>query len=380
MSRTTNKKRILYVITKAATFGGAQRYVYELAVSAKAHGYEVAVAAGSEGILTEKLETAHIPVFITTGLQRDISVGKEWRALKALKAAITNWEPDVIHINSAKAGVLGSLAARYCRVPRIIFTAHGWPFFEDRPWWWKLLTWKLSWLTVFLAHQTICVSEFDKTHAHFPFLKHKLTRIYNGVIKPPLLSRDEARAILLPSLQIEEHTTDLQLVAIGELHPNKNIELLLYALSTLRRTAPTMRCFLTVMGSGELESQLKASVRSRRLEQFVYFAGNIENPYNYLAAFDVLLMPSKKEGLPYTLLYGIAAGIPIIASKVGGIPEILTNATGGKLIDPKRAATLLDALRTSYYEKQNGVGWQTPHELGEFALARMIERTFALYQ
>ncbi len=374
-------KRILYVITKdtSVNFGGAQRYVFELATAGKNRGFEVAVAIGCEGVLTKKLSAAGIPFFITSGLERDIRLTREWRALRSLTVLMRTWKPDVVHINSSKAGVLGTVAARLARVPRIVFTAHGWPFFEDRALWWKLLVWKLSWLTLLLSHVTICVSDFDATHTRFPFGTRKLVRVYNGVVVPKLLPRDEAQSKLLGEELKRAHEHDIHLVAIGELHPNKNLSSLLYALAVLKKTDPRMHFFLTIIGDGEERAQLEAEVATRNISKNVYFTGYIDEPYQYLAAFDALVMPSKKEGLPYTLLFALATGTPMIASRVGGIPEILATATRGKLINPNESATLLNALRDTYYEQSN-VPEPVPHELGEFALARMVERTFAVYR
>lgn len=379
MTATKNPKRILFVITKA-NFGGAQQYVLDLARAAQANGHTVAVAIGSDGTLTDKLEASGIQVFVATGLQRDISVQREWSAFRSLLSTMRTWKPDVVHLNSSKAGLIGSIAARIARVPRIIFTAHGWPYFEDRSFLWRTLIWKCSWLTVAFSHKTICVSEFDRTHAQLPFLGRKLTRIYNGVTKPELRSREDARAELFSWNEREAHADDLFLVAIGELHPNKNHESLLYALSALKRTDPSMRFFLTLIGSGELEHELKAQVRTRGLEDRVHFTGFLNAPYQYLNAFDVLVMPSKKEGLPYTLLYGLAVGIPMIASRVGGAPEILAHAPAGKLTDPNRPASLMNALRNTYYERKGYGAVLNPHELGEFALSCMLERTLVLYE
>lgn len=380
MTPPQNPKRVLYLITKAANFGGAQRYVFDLATASNRAGHVVAVAVGSEGLLSDKLRAAGISVLPVDGLQRDVGIAKELRALKSLTTLMREWKPDVVHISSSKAGLLGSLAARRAGVKRIIFTAHGWPFFEERSFLWKLMAWKMSYWTTLLSHTVICVSEYDRTHARFPFLSHKLKRVYNGVVSPELFNRTEARAALIPSEVRTDHANDLWLVAIGELHPNKNLDSLVYALSALKRTDPQMRLFLTLIGDGELRASLKARVAERGLSELVHFTGHVDDPYRYLSAFDVLVMPSKKEGLPYTLLFGLSVGIPIIASKVGGIPEILTNAATGRLTDPRRIATLLDALRSMYYEHRHDTAWHTPHELGEFSLSRMVERTLALYE
>src|SRR3989338_454048 len=119
--------RILYVITKA-NWGGAQRYVYDLATAAKEAGHEVAVAVGGTGILTKRLQEASIRTIELPLRQRRtflldlFTFGSLFSLIRVFRAE----RPDVVHLNSAKAGGLGGLAARLAGVPRIIFTAHGW--------------------------------------------------------------------------------------------------------------------------------------------------------------------------------------------------------------------------------------------------------------
>ena len=124
--------RILYLITKA-NWGGAQRYVYDLATAAKTQGYDVSVAYGEEGPLAPRLRASGIPAERIRGLARDIGWLREARAFFSLLRLLRRERPEVIHINSSKAGILGCLAARFTGVPRIIFTAHGWAFNEARP-------------------------------------------------------------------------------------------------------------------------------------------------------------------------------------------------------------------------------------------------------
>ena len=143
---TAFRPKILYVITKS-NFGGAQKYVYELAVEMKNQGYEVEVACGGKGELMDRLKLASINTREVQGLERDISILKEIKAIFSLTKIIHEVKPDIIHLNSAKAGLLGSIIARFLRVPRIIFTAHGWPFLEPRSKVWRSLAWLGSYLT-----------------------------------------------------------------------------------------------------------------------------------------------------------------------------------------------------------------------------------------
>src|SRR5689334_9727685 len=115
-------KKILFVITKA-NWGGAQRYVYDLATAARERGADVAVAFGTDGLLHTKLEEAGIRTLVLPHLTRDINLRAEWESFKALRALIKEERPDIVHVNSSKAG-LTLIAARLEKVPQIIFTAH----------------------------------------------------------------------------------------------------------------------------------------------------------------------------------------------------------------------------------------------------------------
>ena len=118
--------KILYVITKA-NWGGAQKYVYELATAMKERGHEVAVAYGTEGLLAERLGQAGIRTLPIGGLSRDIDAKAEVSAWRSLLSLIKEEQPDLVHVNSSKGG-LALIAARIAGIRRIIFTAHGWAF------------------------------------------------------------------------------------------------------------------------------------------------------------------------------------------------------------------------------------------------------------
>jgi glycosyltransferase involved in cell wall biosynthesis len=105
------KKKVLFVITKP-NWGGAQRYVFDLATALPKERYDVALAVGGEGELTKRLEERNIPAINIPSLKRDISLIAEFRAFSALKDTFMRERPDIVHLNSSKAGALGALAAR----------------------------------------------------------------------------------------------------------------------------------------------------------------------------------------------------------------------------------------------------------------------------
>lgn len=378
----TERKKILFVITKS-NFGGAQRYVYELATSLPKDAFDVTVAFGGDGMLKQKLETAGIKTREIKSFARDINLGKEIKSLFELSKIIQEIKPDIIHLNSSKAGGSGALIARIKGVPKIVFTAHGWPFLEDRNILWKSIVWLLSWTTSLLAHITILVSEYDRNHAHMPLVQKKFTVIHTALPRIDFLTRQTARQILFTNEIIEAHQNDVLLTTMAELTQNKNILTAIKAVYTYNRSEAPQKIFYTIMGEGELFSSLREQVRLHGMEHEVHFSGYIPEARIYLNAFDIFLLPSYKEGLPYALLEAGYAGLPSIASAVGGIPEIIENEKNGLLINPKDQKTIVNALwkytTDTEGRLQHSALLKTKID-SSFNLITMLEKTIAVYK
>ncbi len=373
-------QRILYVITKS-NFGGAQRYVFELATAAKARGHTVAVACGGNGALTKMLADADIPVFPVPSFERDINFKKEISAMFELARIIRSFNPDVVHLNSSKAGATGACIARILAVPRIVFTTHGWAFLERRSFLWRLLVWLASYITALCAHRIILVSAFERTHAHMPFVSRKYSIIPTALPPIAFTERTRARNILFSNAQQQEHRADLWLVTIAELTPNKNLARAIDAVLEHNRTA-RQRIFYTLIGDGELHASLAERIASASDRESVHLCGYVENARNLLTAFDAFLLPSLKEGMPYAVLEAGAASLPTIASSVGGIPEIIDNGTSGILIDPQNTTSITAALTTlsTDEERRRALGSALNHRVvHDFALDRMLDATFTTY-
>lgn len=375
------KKKILYVITKS-NFGGAQRYVYELATSLPKNSFDVTVAFGGSGILKDKLEAAGINTRTIESFARDINLAKELSSLFELWKIIKEIQPDIVHLNSSKAGGSGALIARFARVPHIIFTAHGWPFLENRSMLWKIIVWKLSWITTLLAHTTILVSAYDKQHAQMPFVQGRFNVIRTAIPRVNFITRQTAQQILFTSEMIQTHAKDLWLVTTAELTPNKNILTAIKAVAAFNHTNPEQKVFYTIIGDGELNAELQEYVSTHNLKNEIHLAGYVPEARVYLKAFDGFLLPSLKEGMPYALLEAGAAELPTIASNVGGIPEIIDDGVNGLLINPRDQKTIEAALkkytetpdlRKTYTEKLNAKIDST------FDLKTMVEKTVAIY-
>ncbi len=376
----TAKLDILYVITKS-NWGGAQKYVYEIATAAQ-EKFSVAVALGGHGVLAEKLESSTIPVYEIASLERDISFGKELKAFFDLFRLFRKLRPHVVHLNSSKAGGTGALAARLARVPKILYTSHGLPFEEDRPFWQKKLIWFFTWVTFLLSHTTIIITNANLEVAlKMPWLGHRLRLIRNGIKPIPLLKKDEARRLLARVAHMKESLVDsVWIGTIAEYHPNKGLSYLIEAIDIVRAKHPTARCI--IIGGGELEDSLRHEIKTRNLTGHVFLTGFLKDAPTYLAAFDIVTLTSIKEGLPYAVLEAGIAKKAFVGSAISSIQEIVSDMQSGILVRPKQPKEIAGALSLLIEDpaRRELYGNELEKRVSsEFSETTMLEKTFSLY-
>lgn len=336
MEKHVGKIKVLFVITKS-NFGGAQHYVYDLARGLPRDTFETVVACGGSGVLVDKLDAENVRTIIIPSLGRDISLLRDFTSFFALVHLFRTEQPDVVHLNSAKASGLGALAARLAGVPNIIFTAHGWAFNEERPLPSRIVIKFFSWLTIILAHKTIAVSEavLNDTQ-NWPFVRNKVLTIHNGVEAINFISREDARV----KLNLPPNTFIVGTIA--ELHPNKGLTYAIDAIKKLSVEYPNI--YYVVLGDGEEKSRLNTLVGARGLHGRVLLLGFVKDAFLCLKAFDCFVLPSIKEGLPYVILEAGLAELPVIATSVGGIPEVILDQKTGLLVPSRNADALAKAL------------------------------------
>ena len=377
------KKKILFLITKS-NWGGAQRYVYDLATNLPPDQFEVAVALGGDGELVRKLQKANVQTISIPGLQRDISFPKELQAIYAIGKIIRSEKPDVLHINSSKAGILGALLGRILRTPNIIFTAHGWAFNEDRPNWQKTLFKLAHYCTVLWSHKTITVSKELRRQMNWAGIQKKMHVVHLGRAALPLKSKTEARGIIETKVveneaNLSDYHKDLWVGTIAELHPIKRLNRAIDAIAALSRTHEHVR--YVIIGDGQLRQTLMQQVRDLGVEKHVFFTGSIHEAGRLLSAFDIFLLPSKSEAFGYVLLEAGLAGLPCVATRVGGIPDIITNEETGLLVLPDNTPEITSALTKLIESKElrNALGVAHAQNARTFTIEKMTEQTIVLY-
>ncbi len=386
-----NRKKILYLITKS-NWGGAGKYVYELAIWAKERGFDVAVAAGGQGALAQKLQEKNIRYFDVAGLQKDVAFLKPFISGFVLLKILFKFGPDIAHANSPQAAGIGGVAVLIYRLftwkrrVQAVYTIHGWSFHEARPGRQNFLIRLFSKITCLFYQKIICVSEYDcRSALKFKIApSRKLTIIHNGIDPQDLnfLSREEARVFLgsNPKTPRRFDPDELIIGTIGEFTKNKGQKYLIEALGLLENRGGKFKSL--IIGWGEEGEKLKEQSSKLKLENVV-FIENLSPAAPHLKAFDIFVLPSIKEGLPYTLLEAGLAELPVVATSVGGNPEIIEHEKNGLLVGPadseKLAKNIARLIQDEALRKNLGRNLRQKI-VKDFSKEKMLERTFALYK
>jgi len=292
-----------------------------------------------EGSLQNLAENAGVKMKLLPALGPEINPAKDLLALIQLIGVIRRFKPDIVHTHTAKAGFLGRWAARLCGVPNIFHTYHGHVlrgyFSKPKQELYRLL----ERLAGKMSTQLITLTEG---------LAGELAGL--GVA-----GRDKFAIIplgldLAPFLEVQPHSelkarleldSKIKLMGcVGRLAPVKNLSAILEALPALPDEV-----HLVLVGDGEERKVLEAKTFTLGVADRVHFYGWCENlPWLY-GGLDLVVNCSKNEGTPVSLLEAIAAGVPVLASPVGGIPELLRLAGTGTLFEGIAAGEILRGLK-----------------------------------
>ena len=319
---------MLLVVTLAEV-GGAQSYVASL-LPALVHRFDVAVAAYGPGPLRQATEAAGARFIPLRNVRRPISLWRDLAGLAELALLLRRERPDILHASSSKAGVLGRLAGVLARVPVRIFTVHGWAFSAHSGAHARLYRWADR-LVAPLTSVTICVSERERDAglAAGTCAPERTVVIPNAV--------DVAGA---PRSQPVERERPV-ILAVGRLKAPKDFLTLIRALADL----PPGSFEAVIVGDGPDRARLDEEIRVLGLGDRVRLAGERRDVPELLAGADVFVLPSRSEGHPVSVLEAMAAGLPVVASRVGGVPEQVSEGETGLLVEPGDSGDLAAALR-----------------------------------
>lgn len=360
--------KMLFVLTRADELGGAQVYVRDLAVALHTDGYDVVVAGGHAGDFAASLEACGVRFLRLQYLERSIRPTRDLRAVLELRRVMREERPSLVSLHSSKAGLIGRVAARLVGVP-VVFTAHGWAFTEGVNERRRKIYQVIERVAAPLAGRIITVSDYDRELA----LAHKvggakrLVRVHNAV--PDYDGGAETK--------INSEIT--RFVMVARFAAPKNQADLLYALAAV----DSRDWCVELIGDGEKRAECKQLAEKLGISEQVVFTGEVQDVPERLQKCDVFALISDWEGLPFSIIEAMRAGLPVVASDVGGIPELVTDGVNGFLAprDDKRLLTkrFQELLESAALRKRMSAASRQRYE-AEFKFERMYEKTLSIYK
>jgi glycosyltransferase involved in cell wall biosynthesis len=360
--------KIVYLVTRAEPIGGAQVHVRDLAFALLAGGHQPIVVTSGNGTYTESLRAAGVQTIILDSLRAPINPIGDLRAFRQIRELLKTLQPDMVSTHSSKAGILGRMAARSLGIP-VIFTAHGWAFTPGIPSHHAALYTWIERLAAPLASRVIAVSEFDRQLAisRGVVSSRKLVTIHNGM---PDIS---------PTLRADPSRTPVRLAMVARFEPQKDHATLLHALAGLMSYAWS----LDLIGDGPLQPKMEELSQRLGLAGRIRFWGQRMDVDAILAEVQVALLISNWEGLPRSILEAMRAGLPVVSSAVGGVPESVRDGETGFTVARGDVAGLRERLRQLLVDAglRTRMG-RSGRQLYEdhFTLNRTLEETLAVYR
>jgi glycosyltransferase involved in cell wall biosynthesis len=356
--------KLLFLITRGE-LGGGQRHVVDLLEGLRRR-YQVELGTGEDGYLVEQARALGVPVHLIPHLKMPMAPFEDLRGLAEVSQLIARVRPDLVHAHTSKAGILGRMAARMNGVP-CLFTAHTWCFAEGTSWKWKAIGIPLEKLAARWSGAIVNVSEANRQLAlrHGIASAEKLLTIHNGIPDSPHRAQPGEGGVP-------------RVVMIARFAPQKAQAELIRAIQGIEE--PLTAVFV---GDGPTRGAHEALAADLGVASRVEFLGERRDIDAILATAHVFALPTNWEGFPLTILEGMRAGLPVVASNVGGVAEAIVEGRTGFLTPAGSTGEFRARLRSLVADRElrrrMGAAGRERYER-EFTVEAMLEKTVAVYQ
>lgn len=365
--------KVLHVVRPAQ--GGIKRHLEVLFSGLNRERYLLYLAAPPDSELFTSLRPfaqKFYPVPIGEGWYPS----RDWNIVLHLRRIIRDEKIDLVHTHGVRAGILGQMAALAAGSPRVVATIHNSQNPRDR----FFIFFRLvqGFLNRIATNHIITVSKAlkDEVRSYEWTPAHKITVIYNGI------NPDDYKREPLLSLSALGLTGDLPVVGtVARLEPKKGIRYLIEAVPLIEREYGPVYCL--IIGDGPERNALEERVRQMKLTERIKFLGFQKDIQRLIQLFDVVAVPSIQEGLSIFCLEALASARPVVASAVGGIPEIIRDGQTGILIHPADPGALARGVVSllSNRELAQKLAIQGQQLVfSEFSQCQMLRKTEEIYE
>lgn len=370
-----DKIKIMHVLRPAE--GGMKEHVLTLAQHLDRRRYRLVVCGPDYGDIMMRLQRMGVSTF-AVNLRGNVNPFADFQALRQLLAVMRQHQVDIVHTHGARAGMVGRIAARRARVPVIVSTFHNFIYGNEHPWWKKNAFAAVQRLLARYTDHVITVSEAlgREISRVERYPRDRLSTIYNG------LNLNKFNQITDVARKKRELGLDVNLPVVGvvaRLIPQKGVSCFLLAARIIQDKIPRVQ-FL-VVGDGPARDSLERQARALGLQRAVFAGFRFDVP-RLLPLINVFVIPSLSEGLSIGALEAMAARRPIVATRVGGLPELIRHGKTGMLVPPNDstalAKTIITILERPFFGEM--LGLQARQEVERrFSVEQMVRATEAIY-
>lgn len=385
-------RTVMHIITRLDHGGSAQNTMLTVLGHDRTQ-YEPVVIAGHPGswdaqggmAATEeqcrRLEKERIACVIVPSLVRPISLWKDFCALWTLTGILRAARPAIVHTHTSKAGVLGRIAAWFARVPVIVHTPHGHVFYGHFGPGKSRIFLQIERILSRVTTALVALTSAERDD----HLERAVGRADRFAVIPSGIDVERFRRARVGGRQVPTEfdcPADATIVgSIGWLTDIKGHRVLIEALGHLKDAFPTLH--VVIVGSGGQQSALLAQADSLGLRDRVHLVGHRDDIERCLAGMDCFVFPSLNEGMGRALIEAMAAGLPVVASRVGGIPAIVRHEENGLLVAAGDSRALSEAVRRILSDSQlaGSLGRNASHSIGnEFGVKAMVDAVESVYR
>jgi glycosyltransferase involved in cell wall biosynthesis len=376
------KIKIARIITRM-DLGGAQRVVLYLSERLDSTLFEQVVITGTGGLLLRDLEKIRsVRHFQVAELNRHVGPAGLWvdiQAMRKIRQILRQEKPHLVHTHTPKAGIVGRWAARSAGVPVILHTYHGFGFSDSHGILEKQIYLWIERLTANITTRFVTVSDRNRTkgETYKIFQKQDCSVIRSGV--DPLLFEGSDYSKSKKKMELGLLPSDMIVGNVASFTPSKGLHLFLQAAYQIREKMPGVR--FVIAGDGTLRPQLEKLTRQFQLQDVLMMLGWRRDIPDLMRIFDVFLLTSLWEGVPRVLVEAAFSGIPIVASNVDGVPEVVEDGQNGFLVPPGDTATMANRVVTLLRDQtlRDKMGQYGSAVAARFSLEGMLQDYSHLY-
>lgn len=382
---TDQKKKVIRVIARM-NVGGPAIHVVLLNAGLDPERYESILVSGveaeNEGNMLHLADEKNVKPVIIPNLGRELNPFNDLKTLWQLYSLFRKEKPDIVHTHTAKAGFVGRTAALLAGVPVVVHTFHGHVLYGYFGW---AKTQAFRWIERILAYfttQVIAVSEKCRQDLleYGIGSESKIMTIPLGLELQKFADQsDDVREPIRQEYGVPQDAFVFGMFA--RMVPIKRHEVLFYAIKKVLNHHPD--AYFMMVGDGECREKLASLAKDLDITHRVIFCGFRRDQARMFQAVDAVVLTSRNEGLPVVIIEALSSGKPVIATRVGGVPELIEDGVSGFIVEPENPQSIAEGLMKAVSDPQKTVEMgrvAQEHALKAYASTRLIRDIDQLYQ